>query len=131
MKRSKPLRCFGRRAARQADEWDQARLLVRTAALWTVAHQDRANIYVCTRCLKHVEHVDVHHLVSRARGGTHDVTNLCCLCRPCHSGVHDHSLPDWKLWIRSGRDARFHKEAQLEGTTGFEASSEDLDGGAA
>ncbi len=115
MKRSKPLRRFGRRAARQADEWATARLLVLTAALVSVAGlKNRPNRYECARCRKAFEQVDCHHLVSRARGGGHDLSNLAVLCRPCHSEIHTGCPDDVKQWIRSGRDARFRNDAPLE-----------------
>lgn len=30
----------------------------------------------------------VHHVIPRGRGGTHDLINLVALCEPCHSWVH-------------------------------------------
>ena len=36
--------------------------------------------------------IDVHHIVPRAAGGTHDVDNLCLLCESHHLALHDGSL---------------------------------------
>ena len=39
---------------------------------------------ICQRCWRQ-RSVDVHELLSRARGGSiTDESNLVCLCRPCH-----------------------------------------------
>lgn len=45
--------------------------------------------------------VDVHHVLPRGRGGTTTADNLVCLCRACHSFVHEH--PAWARdlgWLR-------------------------------
>lgn len=100
MKRTR-LGRFGRRAAREADDLAEFKLLVRTAALVTIVPQQAGNmIYVCARCQKGVNHVDIHHLVSRARGGSHDACNGVALCRPCHTAIHDHTAEDWERWIK-------------------------------
>jgi 5-methylcytosine-specific restriction endonuclease McrA len=42
---------------------------------------------ICQRCLSDRSQ-DVHEIKSRARGGSIvDESNLCCLCRKCHSWV--------------------------------------------
>jgi hypothetical protein len=42
---------------------------------------------ICQRCLSDRSQ-DVHEIKSRARGGSiTDESNLCCLCRKCHSWV--------------------------------------------
>jgi len=55
----------------------------------------------CERCLR-VRRLDVHHLRSRAQGGTHEASNLVALCSGpdgCHGQVHAHLIPDWREWI--------------------------------
>lgn len=32
--------------------------------------------------------VHVHHIVFRSQGGTHETSNLVCVCRACHDMVH-------------------------------------------
>lgn len=32
--------------------------------------------------------VEIHHIVYRSRGGTHDTSNLVSLCADCHRDVH-------------------------------------------
>ena len=32
--------------------------------------------------------VHVHHIKFRSQGGTHETSNLVCLCAVCHDGVH-------------------------------------------
>lgn len=36
--------------------------------------------------------LDVHHLVARSDGGTHDPSNLCVLCSGCHRALHEGRL---------------------------------------
>jgi hypothetical protein len=40
---------------------------------------------VCTHAA-----TDVHHLILRSRGGTHDPATLVHLCRACHTWTHHH-----------------------------------------
>lgn len=45
---------------------------------------------ICQRCGTNLS-VDVHEIVSRARGGSIlDRSNLACLCRSCHIWLTDH-----------------------------------------
>ena len=98
MRRS-PIGRFGRRARREAEDLAEFNLIVRTSARWNVG--SRAPTYACARCKKIVEHVDCHHLVSKARGGTHDPNNGAALCRPCHHEVHFEAPEDMGKWIRT------------------------------
>lgn len=41
----------------------------------------------CRVCGSRVR-VQVHHIVYRSRGGSHDTSNLVCLCGSCHDSVH-------------------------------------------
>ncbi len=36
--------------------------------------------------------VEIHHIVYRSQGGTHDTSNLVCLCGRCHRAVHAKKL---------------------------------------
>lgn len=33
---------------------------------------------------------DPHHVKSRARGGSNNLTNLLLVCRPCHDAIEQH-----------------------------------------
>ena len=48
--------------------------------------------------------LDAHHAMSRARGGKDDPENGVLLCRRCHRGAHDHTIPDWRAWLASTPD---------------------------
>lgn len=54
----------------------------------------------CARFRKR-RRLELHHRLSRARGGGHAAANLAPLCKPCHSGVTDHTAPDWRAWLVS------------------------------
>ena len=43
---------------------------------------DRCRVCTATRG------IEVHHVVYRSRRGTHDTSNLVCLCGECHRRVH-------------------------------------------
>jgi DNA-directed RNA polymerase subunit RPC12/RpoP len=51
--------------------------------------------YNCTKCgvdgKKRILHV--HHKVPISDGGSHSLSNLTTLCRPCHEDVHGHPIP--------------------------------------
>ncbi len=40
-------------------------------------------------------HLQVHHIIARADGGTHDLDNLVTLCDLCHAVCHWHMGPAW------------------------------------
>jgi Holliday junction resolvasome RuvABC DNA-binding subunit/5-methylcytosine-specific restriction endonuclease McrA len=65
-------------------------------------------------------HIDIHHLIPRALGGTHDEWSLCLLCSGHHQQHHQGLLsitgraPDQQVFIRDGKrlvDARCGAEA--------------------
>lgn len=66
----------------------------------TVLRESRG---VCQRCHRQPQHLEVHHLVPRARAprwpGLHDTKNLAALCRGCHRAIHAAAVPDWRRWI--------------------------------
>ncbi|SNR53792.1 HNH endonuclease [Halorubrum vacuolatum] len=37
-------------------------------------------------------HLDVHHVVPRANGGSNDLSNLLTLCSACHRDIHDYRI---------------------------------------
>jgi hypothetical protein len=43
--------------------------------------------------------VEVHHIAFRSQGGTHDTSNLVCLCRGCHAQVHAR-----RIWLSGDAD---------------------------
>jgi len=42
----------------------------------------------CERCGEKAEHLHVHHIIHRSRGGTNELTNLWAVCPKCHSELH-------------------------------------------
>lgn len=57
----------------------------------------------CERCQLSQTWLDLHHLLSRARGGQDVAENLALLCRPCHQSVTALACPDWRDWVWSAR----------------------------
>lgn len=43
--------------------------------------------------------LDVHHVRPRSQGGTHDLSNLVCLCRSHHRWVHAHPAVAYRLGL--------------------------------
>lgn len=43
--------------------------------------------------------VEVHHVTFRSQGGTHDTSNLVCLCQSCHARVHAR-----RIWLSGNAD---------------------------
>ena len=46
---------------------------------------------LCEDCLKEGRYTptqEIHHILPLSRGGTHDESNLCALCRSCHNKRH-------------------------------------------
>jgi hypothetical protein len=72
----------------------------------------------CVPGCRATRHIDIHHLLARLLGGTHDEWNLCLLCSGHHKLLHDGILtimgraPDELVFIRDGKrlDARSHVE---------------------
>lgn len=52
----------------------------------------RRDNYMCRHCERHEDmrgvSLEVHHLVPRSRGGTHQKCNLVTMCRHCHNRAH-------------------------------------------
>lgn len=46
----------------------------------------RRDGYMCVICGSRA--TDVHHIVFRSQLGTSELSNLACLCRPCHDAAH-------------------------------------------
>lgn len=73
--RHRPIRCSG-------EEWDKARMraLVRDAfrCQWPGCDETRLRM------------LQVHHIVQRSQGGTHDLDNLITYCREHHAAEHPH-----------------------------------------
>ena len=38
----------------------------------------------------HTKFLEIHHVISRAKGGTNDASNLRVFCSACHSRIHNH-----------------------------------------
>ena len=49
--------------------------------------------------------LDVHHLKRRSQGGTHELSNLLCLCRTHHRYVHAHPAVAYRLGLLVRRAA--------------------------
>jgi 5-methylcytosine-specific restriction protein A len=78
-------------------EWDRLRLLV--------LKRDKHLCQHCWRAGRPTPATDVDHIVSKARGGTDETSNLQSLCRECHDA-------------KSKRD-RGHRVRPLIGLDGF------------
>lgn len=50
--------------------------------------------------------LQVHHILERARGGSHDPGNLVTLCDLCHAVAHEHMGPAWCGLARKQTGAR-------------------------
>ena len=46
----------------------------------------------CSICSKKTEHLELHHIIPKSRGGSDDVSNLVKLCSGCHGLAHDVSF---------------------------------------
>ena len=46
----------------------------------------------CKICNKKNEHLELHHIIPKSRGGSDDVSNLIELCSECHGKAHDVSF---------------------------------------
>ena len=53
----------------------------------------RRDDYMCRNCERHEDmrgvSLEVHHIVPRSRGGSHEKYNLITLCRHCHNRTHN------------------------------------------
>lgn len=87
-RRTRPLSCTG-------EEWEKARM----RALVRDEFACQAHLVGLPRCTEtRLRMLQVHHLVQRSEGGTHDLENLLTLCRVCHSRIHP-----WMIWNLSQR----------------------------
>ncbi len=46
----------------------------------------------CAICSKKTEHLELHHIIPKSRGGSDDASNLVKLCSVCHGRAHDVSF---------------------------------------
>ena len=46
----------------------------------------------CKLCNKKTEHLELHHIIPKSRGGTNDESNLIKLCSECHGLAHNVSF---------------------------------------
>ena len=80
---------------------------------WKHAILERAN-YRCEHCGR--EGTDAHHIKGRNAfpGVKYDLRNGVCLCRMCHSLIHNDVEFKWKVWSELDFDARVEamKEAR-------------------
>src|SRR5882724_4481457 len=83
-----------------------------------VLHRDHGRCRV-PGCRSRVN-IDIHHVIPRAEGGTHDVDQMICLCEAHHLPLHEGRLvisgeaPDF-TFTRYGHD-RFEIESRVEET---------------
>lgn len=94
LSRGKRLRQVGRRAKREAPAWRAAKREV----------LERAG-GCCERCGARKLTLDVHHLLSRARGGGHTAENCAAICRECHDTLTFSNPPDAARWVLSKKGA--------------------------
>ena len=77
---------------------------------------------VCQKCLK-ADDLQIHHIIPRWQGGTHDEKNLLVLCKNCHIEHHkmtgsdrlgqtgsDSDLPKLKLRLKPKTSAKAEKQ---------------------
>ena len=63
----------------------------------------RRDDYMCRHCERHEDmrgvSLEVHHIVPRSRGGSHENWNLVTMCRHCHDRAHNGNVkaPDEPL----------------------------------
>lgn len=63
----------------------------------------RRDDHMCRHCERHEDmrgvSLEVHHIVPRSRGGSHEKWNLVTMCRHCHDRVHNGNVkaPDEPL----------------------------------
>ena len=50
----------------------------------------------CFKCGWNEASCDIHHIVQRSEGGTHDHTNLTILCPNCHRVAHEKKQTDFE-----------------------------------
>ncbi len=53
----------------------------------------------CQRCRRWFPRLDHHHLRKRSLGGETTGENIVMLCRPCHTAIHNRTIPDWGEWL--------------------------------
>lgn len=58
------------------------------------------------------KHLDVHHLISRAEGGTNDLDNLISLCRSCHAKREHTNARSYGTTLRKFRNRSLHQRLQ-------------------
>ncbi|MFD1635097.1 HNH endonuclease [Haloplanus ruber] len=62
---------------------------------WTKRRREvlRRDDYMCRHCERHEEmrgvSLEVHHIVPRSRGGSHEKYNLVTMCQHCHDRTHN------------------------------------------
>lgn len=117
IKRGKPLSRGSKRLARGSKSLKRGGSLKRGSRMRQVGKRGRAisralkaarlvveerDGNVCARCAsERCLPLELHHVVGRGRGGSHDPANLVLLGRACHRAVTDHTVPDWREWIAS------------------------------
>lgn len=86
-----PLKRVGRRGKRAATDLVISRRIV-----------EMRDGLECARCgcLPGLHGHDLHHIQSRARGGSNLSENLRLLCRECHDAITFYTVPDWQEWIK-------------------------------
>lgn len=97
MKRAQPIRRKSRlpRLGRRGKQAQKALKLFRAVVLARAKSR-------CQRCNTKVDprSLEAHHLLPRARGGSHDPENGAALCRDCHRAVHS-GASDAAAWLRT------------------------------
>lgn len=66
------------RSDKYPDDWDAIREMV----------YERDD-YECANCGRSDVELHCHHIVPIHKGGTHNLSNLKTVCRPCHMALHD------------------------------------------
>ncbi len=105
-KNRREVRLRARRRARALERQERARRRREEAELELATNRRivlEESRGICQRCLRARTYLEVHHLVSRARGRgcevLHATSNLAALCAACHDEIHRCNPPDVQRWI--------------------------------
>jgi hypothetical protein len=68
----------------------------------------------CKLCSKKTEHLELHHIIPKSRGGSNDANNLIKLCSKCHGLAHNVSFVDDRGGLIKESCDRIKKQNKLD-----------------
>ncbi|SDG40312.1 HNH endonuclease [Halorientalis regularis] len=69
-----------------------------------------------------------HHVVPKSKGGTHNLSNLITVCKPCHEQIHGRPIPTGGSKNNSRRSNSYSSENESQhGSKGYERVSDPVD----